>query len=256
MPKERENKSTQVVTLADKKLDSIRNKLEEQGVFPSELLTMNEKDTIAAEQTRTRMNLETGHYPLEMFLAQEEMLCLPAIEEVIVRIHEGKLQVFLTKRDSNDPIEGWRGKYYNRGVMGTKVDVSDDGSYSKNLDKLIKTEPSGLDVSESVYVKSLCQPTGRGPEESVVHWAYAKSGEPDPEQGKFIDFEKLPVDEMIDHHVPITKAAVKGFIACAFHLSKSSPEELVRYEDKYESVLGDPEMLEILTNYSRTLEGV
>ncbi|MBU4380853.1 hypothetical protein L6255_03710 [Candidatus Parcubacteria bacterium] len=136
--------------------------------------------------------------PTPVYNAVAAKFVLVAIETVILRRKQGKVEVFLAKRPPTDA-------YYPNMLHspGTILRASDrPGSYQDAFERVQKNELGVNFVFPPEFVGSYYFHTSRGPENSLV---FLCEVEKEPKTGKFYDVRNLPENLLPHHYIVIAK---------------------------------------------------
>lgn len=119
----------------------------------------------------------------------------------------GDINVFLTKRNSDDPY--WPNLWHSPGTMVLNKDESDHDDFSKPWERLKKREFMRESLSAPVPVSVKFLKTKRGMETSYIHFVLVPE---DLKGGKYFSVDKLPKD-LVDHHTKIIREAANDLYA-------------------------------------------
>lgn len=164
-------------------------------------LSPEEISTVASLLSR----LEPGFLPMPIFSQVVRLLVTPTVEMVPFRkTQEGKVEVFLIKRDDDDP--NWPGKYH---VPGSVIRATDAKlSFQDAFDRIIQGEIKGITVLKGpIFVQHLFHQVKRGAEIPMIHWIEVNGDIPG---GTYFDVDKLP-ENIVDHHPLIIRKALEHF---------------------------------------------
>ena len=102
----------------------------------------------------------------KFFRSAKAQFAMTAIEVIIVREVDAKLQVLLTERPSDDP--DWPCLLHSPGTMLRNSDVDSTHKYTKAFERILRETGLNRFGHEPVLVDTFPTPTKRGAENSVV----------------------------------------------------------------------------------------
>jgi hypothetical protein len=167
-------------------------------------------EELSAQEVKTLVKLlnkcrPLGGLPDPVFVALARIVVYPAIELVLLREAAGRIEVFLTKRATNDLT--WSNEYCLQGTVLRPADTS----LADAMKRLLTTELGGMDA-EPVYIGAYFSHSTRG---AGIGFNYFLEVSEPSVKGRFFDIDNLP--EMDQAHVNMLKRA-----ATAFKKSKSA----------------------------------
>lgn len=130
---------------------------------------------------------------------QQELMHLGGrtYELIPLRVRDGKIQVFMTKRPETDPV--WPGILHCPGVMLNGPETKEDA-----LTRLKEKEIKGMYITTPELFQTIPDRlTERGAESVFVYLSLIQGGS----DSDFYDVENLP-ESTIPHHVDMIKSAV------------------------------------------------
>lgn len=133
--------------------------------------------------------------------AVAQKFCLTAIETVILREREGKIEVLLVRRPQYDNY------YANMWHTPGTILRSTDHSYAEAWGR---TQLDELDVKFAItpkFVASIVLPTLRGTEHSMIFYTHISE---EPKVGQYFPVDALPED-LVTQHFPVIEAAAKAY---------------------------------------------
>ena len=148
--------------------------------------------------------LEPGYLPLDIFIQIARLAALSIVEFVPLRTKNGKLEVLLLARGSDDAI--WPGELHTPGTVIRPTDTQE--SMSEVFDRILKDELGGTQTSEPHYVSSLLHKSRRGTEHAQIYWVEVLD---EPKAGKFYQLDNLPAI-IIESQVSFINEAANDFI--------------------------------------------
>lgn len=147
--------------------------------------------------------LEPGFLPFGVFLEIARLAALSIIEFVPLRIKDGRIEVLLLARNSNDPI--WPGELHTPGTVIRSTDAEE--KMFEAFDRILKDELGGTKASEPHYVGSMLHKSKRGTEQAQIYWIEVLE---EPKVGTFYPVDDLPKNIMESQKKFIAQA-VKSF---------------------------------------------
>ena len=163
---------------------------------------------MTTEETNTLVallnTLEPGFLPYDIFIAIARLVVLPAVEFIPLRIVDGRVQVFLIRRPTNDP---WPNKLHTPGTVLRPTDTSLEDACKRLL-----SDEFGITDSQSVQLHfigcGLQADNDRGSGLCIEHILELQEV---PTTGEYYDVESLP-DDFIEFQKPMVQRAVAKFI--------------------------------------------
>jgi hypothetical protein len=144
-----------------------------------------------------------GDLPSEVFEAVARIAVYPAVEWVILRNKNKKLEVLLTKREDDDPV--WPSLLH---IPGTVLRPTDD-SFSDAFERLYNDELKGLHLSGPTLSSVSFNTYARGQSIGIEYWLICEDSK-NKNIGKFYNVEYLPKN-LIKEQVIIIKRAVESY---------------------------------------------
>lgn len=129
-------------------------------------------------------DVKPGFQPFDVFIELARIVTLSIVEWVPLRLHDGKVEVLLLPRSSDDPF--WPAELH---TPGTVLRATDGEGYSKVYERIEQDELNGTEVSDPVFVTNILHSSKRGSEHSSIYWVEV-TGE--PKIGVFYDTDNLP----------------------------------------------------------------
>jgi|SRR3989344_475471 len=149
----------------------------------------------------------TGQVTKDLYNALASKFAFTAIEVVTLRVHEGKLEVLLTKRDSDDIFaNGWHspGSILRASDAPEKYDtVGDYQSAFKRVEQEIKVPFSVVPK----FVGIILQRHLRGVDNGIVFISEIAEA---PGKGQFFPVDAIP-EPFLEHQRAIIAMAVEGW---------------------------------------------
>lgn len=139
------------------------------------------------------------YYESDLF--SELMKSLPATSLEVMPIHidnESNVNFYLTQRDSNDPIEDWKGKWHGPGVMVMNYHVSEDTSLRLAWEKLNRSELENKATGVPLELINRQLMVGsRGCETARIHSVLVPGN---LTKGRYFKVHELEKLDLIAHH--------------------------------------------------------
>lgn len=157
--------------------------------------------------------LPKGFLPYDIFIQVARLVTTPTMEVAPIRMREGKLEIYLTKRSPHDLH--WPSSWH---IPGTVIRSTDDeGNFTSGFKRVLDDElgPAFQYVSDPQLVYTKFWDVLRGRELDMVHYIWVEVNETTPINGAFFQRENIP-ESTIEHHkimIPEIFATIEGAIS-------------------------------------------
>jgi len=148
--------------------------------------------------------LKPGVLPEDVFIAIARLIVLPAVEFIPLRITDGKMQVFLTRRSPNDPI--WPNKLHTPGTIIRPTDTSLEDAVAR----LLKDE---FEITDTTSVRPIfigCSVEFNNDRGTGLCIEHLVEFDEVPSTGEYYDIESLP-DDFLEFQRDMVQRAVTKF---------------------------------------------
>lgn len=163
----------------------------------------------------------------ELFNSVLSKFVLVAIETVILRQNDDKIEVLLTKRDPND--EFYANQWHSPGSILRYSDVHTKGKSIESeltevFERIEKKEIGAPFRNPPKFIEQRLLDFSRGPNLCLVHAAQIAPRA--SYNGEFFDVNNLPNDPVIHQQMPFLRSAIRFFIENKARKVKISKHQL------------------------------
>lgn len=134
--------------------------------------------------------LQPGFLPYPIFEQLARLVALPILELVPYRLVDGRIEILLLERPSDDRF--WPGLLHTPGTVIRATDL-DEQNYSLQaaFERLVRDELGDVELGAPMFVASLLHESKRGVEQAQVYCAELLE---EPKVGKLFAVQELPAN--------------------------------------------------------------
>jgi len=148
------------------------------------------------QTTELLKKLQPGFLPYPIFEQAARLLALPILELVPYRFIDGRIEILLLERPSNDRF--WPGSLHTPGtvIRATDLDKQNQG-LQVAFERLVEDELGGVQLGPPLFIASLLHESKRGVEQAQVYCAELLE---EPKVGKLFAAQELPGNLVAGQH--------------------------------------------------------